>query len=144
MEVQDYNVDFNVSRERGHTVLHRERLLSVAACSDEQANTWYELGLTLSGELLSVDVASCWLGPFTFLFFLAPAPPVTFSPPTPRGELFCWNSFSWSAQESNKETYDLCITSFNLSKNSNKPGELLKGPILNSFQINSLNSWLII
>lgn len=57
-EEKDYNVDLNASRERGHTVLHKERLLFVLVCGDDQANTWNELGLTLSGELLSVDVAS--------------------------------------------------------------------------------------
>lgn len=54
--------------------------------------------LTLSGEFLSDEGASCWFPPFTFLFFLATAPPPPFSPPALAGELFCWNSFSWAAQ----------------------------------------------
>lgn len=78
--------------------------------------------LTLSGEFLPVEDASCWFSPFTFLFFLAPAPPPPpppppFSTPTLVGELFCWNSFSWSAHKKWKNRCKKCSNQYWLTDN---------------------------
>lgn len=92
-------------RVHRQSVKYKQRLLfDREGQNAKQANKWkHQHWLTLIGEFLSVEGASSWLGPFTFLFFLAPAPlpppPPPFSPPTLAGELFCWNSFSWAAHE---------------------------------------------
>lgn len=111
--LQDHTTRHNKDTERLSASRKRSCYLTTKCrmtCRQINRKTFRSDWLTLSGEFLSVEDASCWLCPFTFLFFLAPAPPPPpppppppLSPPTLTGELFCWNSFSWAAHKKKRQ-----------------------------------------